>query len=149
MTTDGFGDLSDWGRVLKLLQTFAASGHLDKHQRGLGRILRYEGNSRLREAVLRSFENLRAPSHELVSEVLRILADKDSYTDLRLLAADALGLLADKYRDDPESQSGETVYLLLARVSDISAVPDLPRVQEAICRTLTRIENALAVQIAV
>ena len=54
------------------------------------RILRFKGNWRLREEVLKRVGEIQTPSDELVYQVLSILADDNIYYDARILASDAL-----------------------------------------------------------
>jgi len=90
MTDDPFGNLRDWGPVLELLDELASSGKLAECQRGLVRILRYKGNWRLREEVLKQIGGIPSPSKELVCQALAIFSDDNIYYDARILASDAL-----------------------------------------------------------
>ena len=90
MTDDPFGNLRDWGPVLELLDELANSGKLAECQHGLVRILRYKGNWRLREEVLKRIGGIPSPSNELVGQALTIFADDNIYYDARILAGDAL-----------------------------------------------------------
>lgn len=94
MQRDPFGNLMDWGDVLNSLEYLADSGRLDECQSGLVRILRFKGNWRLREEVLKRVEDIRTPTKALLSELLSILANDNIYYDARVMAGDALiGLL--------------------------------------------------------
>ena len=93
MKQDPFGNLVEWGEVLNSIEEMAASGCLSDCQPGLVRILRYKGNWRLREAVLRHIGEIQAPSEELVDQVLSILDDDNTYYDVRILAGCALSQL--------------------------------------------------------
>ena len=90
MTDDPFGNLRDWGPVLDLLEDLASNGKLEACQRGLVRILRYKGNWRLREEVLKRIGGIAAPSSELVGQTLTVFADDNIYYDARILASNAL-----------------------------------------------------------
>ena len=90
MTDDPFGNLRDWGTALELIDELAGSGKLAECQRGLVRILRYKGNWRLREEVLKRIGGIAAPSNELVGQTLTIFADDNIYYDARILASNAL-----------------------------------------------------------
>ena len=90
MTDDPFGNLRDWGPVLELLDELGNSGKLAECQRGLVRILRYKGNWRLREEVLKRIGEISSPSNELVGQALNIFADDNIYYDARILASNAL-----------------------------------------------------------
>lgn len=87
---DSFGHLMEWGRVLEEIDRLRISGELDEHQRGLVRVLRYRGNWRLREAVLRAVTEMDAPRETLLSAVLEIMVDGSLYHEVRVLAAEAL-----------------------------------------------------------
>jgi len=63
-------------------------------QPGLIRILKYKGNWRLREEVLKRVGEIQNPSDELVFQLLSMLDDDNIYYDARVLAGDALTQLA-------------------------------------------------------
>lgn len=90
MTQDPFGNLGDWGPVLELIEDLADNGRLAECQPGLIRILRYKGNWRLREEVLKRIGEIQTPSEALISQALSIIADDNIYYDARILASDAL-----------------------------------------------------------
>lgn len=90
MQNDPFGNLVDWGEALERFEDLADSGRLAECQRGLIRILRFKGNWRLREEVLKRVGEIQRPTKELVSEVLSILADDNVYYDARVMAGEAL-----------------------------------------------------------
>ncbi|MFP4349685.1 MAG: hypothetical protein ACLFQY_15445, partial [Desulfococcaceae bacterium] len=99
MTQDPFGNLTDWGPALNTLEIMADRGRLEECQPGLIRILRYKGNWRLREEVLKRTGEIQKPIRELVFQVLAIIADDNLYYDVRILAADALSKLIHKIRN--------------------------------------------------
>ena len=90
MQGDPFGNLVNWGEVLDRFDELANGGQLDEYQPGLIRILRFKGNWRLREEVLKRVGGIQIPTQELISEVLSILADDNVYYDARVMAGDAL-----------------------------------------------------------
>jgi hypothetical protein len=96
MTHDPFGNLTDWGPVLRLFYELADSEKLTECQAGLVRILRYKGNWRLREEVLKRIGEIPAPSRELLCQVLTIVSDDNIYYEARILASDALIQLSNK-----------------------------------------------------
>lgn len=100
MRHDPFGNLGDWGPVIDLFDELAKKDKLAECQPGLVRILRYKGNWRLREAVLKRIGNIQTPSDELMSQVITILDDDNIYYDARILACDALIQLLENVRDD-------------------------------------------------
>jgi hypothetical protein len=95
MANDPFGNLNDWGPILETIEELAANGRLADHQTGLTRILRYKGNWRLREEVLKRVAAIETPSKELAFEVLALMADDNIYYDARILAGSALLPLLD------------------------------------------------------
>ena len=104
MQHDPFGSLRDWGSVLEHVDELTVNGELDKCQPGLIRILRYKGNWRLREDVLKRVREIESPSSQLVSQVLNVLDDDNTYYDVRILASDALIQLLKKTRDSVDDE---------------------------------------------
>ncbi|MFZ0614046.1 MAG: hypothetical protein WAM73_17530 [Desulfobacterales bacterium] len=100
MKEDPFGNLTDWGPVLDLLDNLADNGKLADCQPGLVRILRYKGNWRLREEVLRRVGEIQTPSDELIFQVVDILGDDNIYYDARILAGEALIPLLKSIHED-------------------------------------------------
>ena len=90
MEKDPFGNLTDWGPVLDLLDELSEDGTISRCQPGLIRILRYKGNWRLREEVLKKVNRIENPCNELVLQLIRLLADDNLYYDARILAGNAL-----------------------------------------------------------
>ena len=93
MKQDPFGNLTDWGTVLDIFEELAEDGRLVECQPGLIRILRFKGNWRLREEVLKRVGEIRAPSEDLFRQVLTVLADDNVYYDARVIAGDALAAM--------------------------------------------------------
>lgn len=87
---DPFGNLTDWGLVLDTLENLATSGELSQCQPGLIRILRYKGNWRLREEVLKHAGKVQNPSKELLHQLIAILDDDNIYYDARIISGNAL-----------------------------------------------------------
>ena len=90
MKQDPFGNLTDWGAVLDIFDELADNGKLEECQPGLIRILKYKGNWRLREDVLKRVGEIQNPSDQLICQILSILDDDNTYYDVRILASDAL-----------------------------------------------------------
>ena len=90
MKEDPFGNLTEWGHTLETLWDLADNGNLSQCQSGLIRILRYKGNWRLREEVLKLVGEVDIPSKELVHQVITILDDDNIYYDVRIIAGNAL-----------------------------------------------------------
>lgn len=99
MKDDPFGNLTDWGPVLDTLEDLSVNGGLSGCQHGLVRILRYKGNWRLREEVLKLVGKVENPSKELVHQVIAILDDDNVYYDARILAGNALLQLLNNAED--------------------------------------------------
>lgn len=102
MTHDPFGNLTNWGPVLDTIEELACKGDLSECQSGLIRILRFRGNWRLREEVLKCAGEIRSPSNELIHQVISILDDDNIYYDARILACEALVQLLERVQDDDE-----------------------------------------------
>lgn len=99
MKDDPFGNLMDWAPVLDTLKELASNGDLYRCQPGLIRILRYRGNWRLREEVLKRVGEVQTPSKELVHQVIDLLDDDNIYYDARIMACNALLRLIDSAVD--------------------------------------------------
>ncbi len=98
MTADPFGNLRDWGPVLDTLEQLFQNGRLDDCQPGLIRILRYQGNWRLREEALKRVVRIARPGRPLIDQVMHIVADDNLYYEVRILGARALVALMAQYR---------------------------------------------------
>ncbi len=136
---DVFGNLKDWGRVLDTLESLTNQNRLDECQAGLIRILRYKDNWRLREAVLECVGRVKKPGHELMREVMGILADEDTYYDMRILAATALGELIRKTPSDIQSDSGG--FQCKKLIKSLIESPQPPIFHEALRKSLKSIDN--------
>lgn len=90
MKQDPFGNLTGWGAVLDIFDELADNGKLEECQPGLIRILKYKGNWRLREDVLKRVGEIQNPSDQLICQILSILDDDNTYYDVRILASDSL-----------------------------------------------------------
>ncbi len=93
MAHDPFGNLQEWGSVLECLENLHGTGRLAECQRGLIRILRFNGNWRLREEVLNRLHQIESPTEDLIEEVFEIVADAEIYYEARILASKALSHL--------------------------------------------------------
>lgn len=129
---DIFGDLIDWGRVLKQLELLRLAGQLDDHEKGLTRLLRYRYNWQLRCAVLRAVPELRRPSRELFDVLIGIVADDYCDIETRLLACNAVrGLLGRQRGQDIEADATR-------RAHEFLRVPQPPVLRKAVERWLVR-----------
>ena len=120
MQQDPFGNLSDWESVLDYLDSLQANGRLSKCQPELVRILRYKGNWRLREGVLKRVGEIEHPSSQLVHQVLTILDDDNAYYDVRILAGETLIRLLKNTRG---SFSGETKLCVRKVAERLTMIP--------------------------
>lgn len=102
MGDKSFGNLRNWGEVLEKLEALARLGKLGDHQEELIRVLRFNDNWRLREAVLLTLPKIQEPTPALMDEVLAIMMRNDLDYDVRILAADALGKILCK--DSPAAR---------------------------------------------
>jgi len=142
MTDDPFGNLRDWGPVLELLDELANSGKLAECQRGLVRILRYKGNWRLREEVLKRIGGISSPSNELVGQALTIFADDNIYYDARILASDALIKLL---KNSQGSLHQEVIPEIRKIIEKLSKLPQPPFYDNAIKRLDSEISSPMMV----
>ena len=129
MTQDPFGNLTDWGPALNTLEILTDRGGLEACQPGLIRILRYKGNWRLREEVLKRIGEIQKPIRELLFQVLAIVADDNVYYDLRILAAEAMGQLLQKAGNG----SGDKIHTeVQAVVQKVRSTPQPPFFNQAL-----------------
>jgi hypothetical protein len=123
MKEDPFGNLTNWGAVLDIIDKLGDAGKLSECQPGLIRILRYKGNWRLREEVLKRAGEIQNPSYELIRQILNILDDDNTYYDARILASDALIRML-KYIQDG---FGCKIYMSVRKVAErLKATPHPP-----------------------
>ncbi len=143
--SDIFGDLRDWGRVLKQIELLRLAGKLDEHEPGLTRILRYRYNWQLRQAALRAVPELGAPSRELFEVLLGIVTDEYCDLETRLLACAAVG---DTIRRQHGRQpSGDLQAQALQRVEAVLHTAPPPVLRQAVEQWLT-MKNASVEQAA-
>lgn len=136
MKHDPFGNLIDWGQALDMFEDLAARGDLRECQPGLVRMLRYKGNWRLREEVLKRVGEIHPPSDELVCQVIAILDDDNIYHDARILAADALIRLLKNARND----NGDGICGKVRKViENLKSVPQPPFFEAALERLYSEV----------
>ncbi|MBR9987054.1 MAG: hypothetical protein KFF68_14215 [Desulfosarcina sp.] len=131
MKQDPFGNLTDWGPVLDTFDELADSGRLAACQPGLIRILRFKGNWRLREEVLKRVGEIQTPSKEMVLQVVAILADDNTYYDARIIAGDALVQLL---KNGPADSHEELTSAVRKLVDKLKSTPQPPFFDEALDR---------------
>lgn len=131
MRNDPFGNLTDWGQVLDLLDELKDNVNLSECQHGLIRILRYKGNWRLRETVLKLLGKVQNPSKDLADQVLSIIADDNIYYDARILASNALIDLIEKMRNANTDNKYDRVQRV---VQKLKSTPQPPIFEKAIDR---------------
>jgi hypothetical protein len=141
MKPDPFGNLTDWGQVLETLDELADSGRLAECQPGLIRILRFKGNWRLREELLKRVGEIKTPSRELAHQVLAILADDNVYYDARIIAGDALVQLL---KNGPVDSHEELVSATRKLADKLKSTPQPPFFEAA----LERLHSEVAVSSA-
>ncbi len=129
MKDDPFGNLRDWGPVLELLDELTRNGKLAECQHGLVRILRYKGNWRLREEVLKRIGGVSSPSSELVNQTLTIFKDDNIYYDARILASNALIQLL---HNNPGGLPGDFIREIRKVVDKLIKLPQPPIYANAI-----------------
>jgi len=138
---DIFGDLREWGDTLKQIEQLRLAGHLDEHQEGLIRVLRYRYNWQLRQAALRAVPNLRKPSKDLLDVLLRIVTEEHNDLETRLLACDAVRQWMGRHHG--QEGSGEFEAEAARRASEILRVPQPPVLREAVEQWLVPTREAL------
>ena len=142
MARDPFGDLREWGRVIENLQQMKEKGKLDEAQAGLIRLIRYPDNWRLREQALLAAREVTQPNSALLGEIATVLMDSNTYADVRILAARALGDLAgrDRQSGSPDGYSPDEILLIL---KDQLATPEAPVFHHVVEEVVKKIEQAV------
>jgi hypothetical protein len=123
MKKDPFGNLTDWGTVLDIFDELADAGRLAECQPGLIRILRFKGNWRLREEVLKRVGEIQAPSEDLFRQVLTVLADDNVYYDARVIAGDALIAMLKNIHAASNEELSTAVKKLIAKLKQTPQPP--------------------------
>jgi len=128
--SDIFGDLREWGQVLKQIEQLRLAGQLDEHQEGLTRVLRYRYNWQLRQAALRAVPDLKRPSKDLFDVLIGM--ETDEYCDLetRLLACDAVRHSIRQRREQGEPDQLDA--RAIERVEKFLSVPQPPVLRAAL-----------------
>lgn len=136
MKQDPFGNLTDWGIVMDTLEKRADNGRLAECQPGLVRILRFKGNWRLREEVLKRAREIQAPSKELILQILSTLADDNIYYDARIIAGYTL---AELLRNGPADSHKELNMAVRKVIEKLKSTPHPPFFNEALDRLYSEI----------
>lgn len=132
MKNDPFGNLTDWGPVLDTLDDLTDKGALSTCQPGLIRILRYKGNWRLREEVLKRAGEIQAPSKELIQQVVAVLADDNIYYEARIIAGNALIQLLKKAENAHSDDIHGQVHKVIEKLKSTPQPPILGNAIDAL-----------------
>lgn len=140
MDRDIFGNLEDWGRVLEQLAELSHAGQIEPHQESLARLLRYQGNWRLREAALEAIPAIRRPTANLIREVCNVMMDDGLYFQVRVLAAEALGAMVDRAEDRAEAGSPQPRQQVREQMHALLNSHQPPVIHQAARRILPKVE---------
>ena len=132
-------DLMDWGRVLDELEELRRLRLLDEHQGGIKRILRYRQNWRLRECALQCAKEVTLPQDGLIEEICAIMCDEDSYTELRILAAETIGELARTPHGRAESVPSFNGVDIPGKMRELLAAPLVPIFRQKLVAVLDKV----------
>jgi hypothetical protein len=138
MKNDPFGNLTDWGPVLDTLENLAGKGKLSQCQPGLTRILRYKGNWRLREEVLKHVGKIQTPSKELLHQVIAVLDDDNIYYDARIIASEALMQLLKHTANTHDDDLQAGVRKVIEKLKDSPQPPLFHRAIERLYLEITK-----------
>ena len=141
MSSDVFGNLRDWGIVLDKLEELKKSGMLDKHQKGLIRILRFKKNWRLRQTVIEAVKDLKMPCDQIILEVLDILLDENIYNEMRILAANALIRMLKKHKARPGSEESVFEDKVVEKMNTVLDIPGAPVIHNTVRGSLASIKE--------
>ncbi len=130
MKKDLFGNLRDWSEVLETLERLRRERLLDEHQGELSRLLRYQGNWRLRQQALYCALEITQANDVLIAEVLHVLVEPDSGLEMRQLAARVVGRLLIRRQKQKSSFFDPTK--VRQTLEDMLNQPEAPVLHEAI-----------------
>ncbi len=134
---DTFGNLEDWGKVLKTLENLKNKKKLDGHQRGLARILRYGQNWRLLEKVLDYAKEVAEPSEEFLGALCNVMTSRNIYLDARILAVGTLESLAPRISKNHGCDSEVNRPFIIGKMRDILDSTTEPlKLRETVIRSL-------------
>lgn len=114
---------------------------LDDYQPYLCRVLRQDGDWRLKERILEFAIDIRKPTDELIENICGIMINKKTSINARILAADALRVVV------PRKLRQTMVYptfrgsSVLRVMKDTLRAPEVPALHEAITRALKAIKD--------
>ncbi|ACN13703.1 hypothetical protein HRM2_05890 [Desulforapulum autotrophicum HRM2] len=146
MTSNGFGNLNDWGVVLEKLDLLTQGGALDQWQEQLIRLLRFDQNWRLREAAIESLAFVKNPDLDLAREILLLIKRNDLYYDVRILAADAIEQLILKIIDNRQFDLDilqSFVREIIVEMEALLASPEPPKFHHALQNSVAGIRQAI------
>lgn len=133
--------LKDWQVALDKLQELRNACILDDCQPSLARILRYKENWRLRERVLEYATDIKQPCSELLEAITSILSDDSTYVNTRILAAEALRVLAPRgLKYDPTLSVNLWKSSAITKLEEILGCPQAPLFRDAVIMALKAIE---------
>ncbi|MDD9302566.1 MAG: hypothetical protein HUK40_09580 [Desulfobacter sp.] len=148
MKDDIFGNLMDWGGALDKLQNLKEGGTLDNHQDELIRLLRFDGNWRLREAAVEASSALTAPSVDTAKQLVELIKRTDLYYNVRIMAVEALSTLVPVVTDNSGGNS-ELVRVFVKEanheVTTLLSSPEPPIFHAALELALVQIQKVAAV----
>lgn len=141
MCCDVFGNLREWENIPEQVQLLSRDRTLDERQGELVRLLRCEGNWKLRELALRALTNLKAPSSEVITEVVNIIRSGEVYWETRVLAIEALRGLFEKedaWRDAARRELARSVF---ERLQSLVPSPEPPVLKNSLLKCLLTIQT--------
>lgn len=136
MTTNGFGDLREWGTVLDKIERLRDTKSLDACQDELVRVLSFRENWRLTERVLEYAGAISQPKDELIGAICKIMCDDDACIDNRILAAAALGELMPKALKDTSNKNHSNNTHVVDVMQNLLDVPQAPIFHAALSKAL-------------
>lgn len=142
-----FGNLTDWAYALDTLHLLRDSSTLDDHQEELVRLLRYDGNWRLREAAVEAASTLRKPSIETVKQIVQLIKRDDLYYNIRIMASEALSMLVPVIMANQELDKGLVRLFINEANHEVAALlssPAPPIFHDALDVTYERIQKVVA-----
>lgn len=131
----------DWRIAIDKLLELKNAFILDDHQQYLCRILRQDGDWRLKERTLEFATEIRKPTNDLIEEICAVMTNRNTSINARILAADALRTLVPRNirqtMDYPKFRGTSVIRIM----KDTLKAPEVPALHEAVTRALRTIQE--------
>lgn len=131
----------DWRIAIDKLLELKNAFILDDHQQYLCRILRQDGDWRLKERTLEFATEIRKPTNDLIEEICAVMTNRNTSINARILAADALRTLVPRNIRQTMAYPKFRGTSVIRIMKDTLKAPEVPALHEAVTRALRTIQE--------